>query len=194
VDLHLDLGGLEDLDGWAQFDFFLFCLMALGQVLFVMMWFVLPWWKEWVGRALMVKGSTLALLLLMTIVNTMLALRGVNYKYMQHVQALGYVAVTIGIWSQVLALRYEIRKGNVEDVIHAIRHNTTPRRVQRFRPLLWLGISTAGMGFLWLLLSSWDVLALLATSIGLGLAITHYSITRPVALEPYHYTEESDSL
>lgn len=181
--MHLDLGGVDKLGGWEQFDLGMVCLMTVGQVLFVATWALLPWWKEWVGRALMMKASTLGLLLLMTITNTMFMLRGIRYPGIDVVTAFGYVLVTMGVWAQPLALAHEIRRGNLAEILRARGESQEPL-TRDLRPLLWIGGSTLAAGSVWLVLGNWDVLALLVAGIGVAMLCVRAAVTRePAAVE-----------
>ena len=181
MDLHLDFGGLENLDGWAQFDILLVCVMTIGQSIFVLMWLFLPWWREWVTRALMVKSVTLATLLLVTIINTMLILRGITYPWIDQVQAAGYVLMTLGVWSQAFGLGYEIRQGNIMEMLHAKETKRTAR-IRKFKPLLWIGTICTVLGTYWVVTTDWDVLALILTGVGIGTVIFRFSVSRAVKL------------
>lgn len=185
MSLHFDLGGLNHLDGWSQFDVLMVCLMTVGQIIFVGTWMVLPWWKEWIGRALMIKSSTLALLLGLTITNTMLMLRGIDYRGMNEVQATGYLLVNVGVWSQVIALGSEIRKGTVAEALdmHMTGAQVAATRPHRFRPLKWAGALAIVAGCWWYLASSWDVLSGIVVAIGVGLITINYTTTRPVNID-----------
>lgn len=79
---------------------------TVGQVLFVLMWMTLPWWKAWVGRALMVKSLALAVFLISSLAHFYLP----PYAAQEAVRTLLVFAVTGGIWSQVVAIGVEIRK------------------------------------------------------------------------------------
>lgn len=82
-------------------------LMAVGQTIFIIIWALLPWWKEWIGRALMIKS--VALWLLMTVglivfwIEQAVGMRG----WMEPTMLVTHVFVLIGVWSQVAALAYE---------------------------------------------------------------------------------------
>lgn len=105
--------GLGSLTVGERWEFGLICGMLVGQIAFVIVWALLPWWREWIGRALMAKSAALMLLLAMTIVNTVIMMRHpAGYPYMATVRRVGDSAVLLGIWSQLIAITREIRLGN----------------------------------------------------------------------------------
>ena len=94
------------------FDVGIIHVMLLGQLTFVVLWFRLPWWRQWVGRALMVKSVALGLLLLMVLVNFWITIvTEAEYPWQEWVEIGTHILVTVGIYSQILALVYEMRKG-----------------------------------------------------------------------------------
>jgi hypothetical protein len=108
------LGGLH---GHERFQFAVVCLMAVGQTIFVITWATRPWWQEWIGRALMIKSAALDALLIMSIGFTMVMLRsGELSPWMWWTQDALDALVLAGIWSQVLAMTHEIRKGKLARV------------------------------------------------------------------------------
>jgi hypothetical protein len=144
---------------------------------------VLPWWKEWVGRALMVKSATLALLLGLTVMNTVLLLRGINYRGMDAVQAAGYLLVNIGVWSQVIAIGHEIRVGNAERAVDAHRETQRLPDTRRFRPLAWAGLLGVVAGTFWFFDGTLDILSLMVVGVGVGMLTVYYAVSRPVDLD-----------
>lgn len=78
---------------------------AIGQNLFLVLWLTLPWWRAWVGRALMVKALALAAFLNVAIVHQHVD----PYPAQQLVVMVLFLGVTVGIWSQVAAIGLEIR-------------------------------------------------------------------------------------
>jgi hypothetical protein len=183
VSLHFDFGGLDRLSGWEKFDVLMITTMTVGQVIFVCTWMVLPWWKEWVGRALMVKSATLALLLGLTVMNTVLLLRGINYRGMDAVQAAGYLLVNIGVWSQVIAIGHEIRVGNAERAVDAHRETQRLPDTRRFRPLAWAGLLGVVAGTFWFFDGTLDILSLMVVGVGVGMLTVYYAVSRPVDLD-----------
>ena len=81
---------------------------AICQTLFVILWATLPWWREWIGRALMVKSLSL-----MVYLDWALA-----YHYWPHMPAVRVIGavlfgfITLGIVSQLAALIYEMWRGS----------------------------------------------------------------------------------
>lgn len=80
-------------------------IAAAGQTLFMLMWMTLPWWRAWVGRALMVKSVAMGLFLVSAVVHHHVD----TYAWEPVVVLLLFAGVTLGIWSQVLAIGLEIR-------------------------------------------------------------------------------------
>lgn len=83
---------------------------ALGQTLFVLMWALLPWWRSVVGRALMTKSLMLALYLNWTLV----VYHWGPFTHQQLIAFWLFVGITVGIWSQGVAIGHEIWVGRRE--------------------------------------------------------------------------------
>jgi hypothetical protein len=77
---------------------------AVAQTVFVVLWLTLPWWREWVGRALMIKSVALALFLDFSLINHYAG----DYAWRPYITAALFALVTAGIVSQVIALPYEM--------------------------------------------------------------------------------------
>lgn len=82
-------------------------ISAVGQTLFVLIWMTLPWFKSWVGRALMVKS--LALMALLDEALLFYYLPPVPHEALLGV--LIFALVCLGIWSQVAAIGFEMWRG-----------------------------------------------------------------------------------
>ena len=95
---------LPDLSAVEAYLTALLHVCAIAQTAFVILWLILPWWKEWIGRALMVKSAALMLFLDFSLL--------VHYVGVQwwrpYVSAALFTLVTVGIVSQVIALPYEM--------------------------------------------------------------------------------------
>lgn len=88
-------------------------VLLLGQTVFLIMWAVLPWWREWVGRALMVKSAALWLLISVNLaLYWYTEVTGIYAAWMEWAAYFTHLAVTIGVWSQVAALTYEGRRAH----------------------------------------------------------------------------------
>lgn len=100
----------SDLSLLLKFDVAVVHACLLGQTVFLIMWAVLPWWKEWVGRALMIKSAALWILFS---VNLALFWWSIIFDHFaDHELAISFsthVLVLVGIWSQVVALGHEMR-------------------------------------------------------------------------------------
>lgn len=78
-------------------------LGALGQTAFVAAWISLPgWWREWIGRALMVKSGALAILFNLALVNYIWP--GTVPEWLAKASQL---LIVLGVWSQLAALVHE---------------------------------------------------------------------------------------
>lgn len=76
---------------------------AVGQTLFVGLWFSLPWYTHWVGRALMVKSVALA-----TYLDFAVVLYHVSpFAALPTLSAILFGFITVGIWSQLVVIAYE---------------------------------------------------------------------------------------
>jgi hypothetical protein len=85
----------------------LYTVAAVGQTLFVVLWFLLPWWRTWVGRALMAKSFSLAIILDWALVNY-------HFGPFLHQQAIGlalFGLVALSIWLQLGAISREVWRG-----------------------------------------------------------------------------------
>lgn len=87
---------------------------AVGQTIFLGLWLTLPWWRAWVGRALMVKSSALWVLLVGALVNYWIDKIHGPYPGETAVVLLTHVAVLIGVWSQVFALGWERNRAAIK--------------------------------------------------------------------------------
>lgn len=81
-------------------------IAAVGQVVFVVMWATLPWWRSWVGKALMVKSFGFMVVLLTQVWFYHNVPSSVTVTVQIAIAVFGLV--TIGIWAQVFALGHEI--------------------------------------------------------------------------------------
>lgn len=114
LDLRPDFGGVEHLPALQQFQFLFVALMLVGQLLFLAMWLLLPWWRHWVGRALMTKSVTLGLLLLSTLVTSVIMLRHGPQQWAEWIATILSGLMVLGIWAQVGAIGHEMREGFVQ--------------------------------------------------------------------------------
>lgn len=78
---------------------------AIGQTLFVVLWATRPWYRLWIGRALMVKSATLMIYLdwAVLVVNGWSANRALMAVVL-------FGLITVGIWTQLAALSYEMSR------------------------------------------------------------------------------------
>lgn len=92
---------------------------AAAQTLFVLLWGTRPWWREWIGRALMLKAFSLAVYL-----DWAVAVR--YWPRMPHLELIGvclFGFITVGIVTQLAALGHEMwrwrvpRSASVADVV-----------------------------------------------------------------------------
>lgn len=80
---------------------------AIGQTIFVVTWATMPWWRTWVGGALMTKSASLCAVLWFWVIG----FYAPEYPHRDAVRQALVGAVAVGIWLQVGALAAEIRKG-----------------------------------------------------------------------------------
>lgn len=78
---------------------------AIAQTIFVVIWCTLPWWREWVGRAVMVKGMAIAIYLDSYLLHTHVL---PDYDLEPYVRTGLFAVVVLGIVSQVIALAHEM--------------------------------------------------------------------------------------
>jgi putative copper export protein len=57
-------------DTWQRSAFIAIMVAAIAQTGFVVVYMLRPWWRHYVGRALLVKSASLLIVLWLTIVNT----------------------------------------------------------------------------------------------------------------------------
>lgn len=88
-------------------DIWVIHLATVGQTVFLVLWLSLPWWRAWVGRALMVKSFALWLLLTAAVVSYWVDKSHGPYVGESIVILSTHIAVLIGVWSQVAALGIE---------------------------------------------------------------------------------------
>ena len=83
-------------------------ISAIGQTAFVILWATRPWYREWIGRALMVKSFSLMLFLDRALVLSYLEPRPSRAPLWTTI-LFGFV--TLGIVTQLAALVYEMWRG-----------------------------------------------------------------------------------
>lgn len=76
---------------------------AVGQTIFIVIWSTRPWWRLWIGRALMAKSAALVLVLWFWVVG----FYAPEYTYRDEVRSALIFAVTVGIWLQVVVVVVE---------------------------------------------------------------------------------------
>jgi putative copper export protein len=88
-------------DGWQRWALIVLAISAVGQTGFFLVYSNRPWFSDEVGRALMLKSSSLMVILWLSLVNQFFI-----YKYQEAVTtiALTYVAVAI-VWQFLTILR-----------------------------------------------------------------------------------------
>jgi hypothetical protein len=93
-----------------QFDVWVIHGMLVGQLIFVIRWVRLPWYREWIGRSLMMKSAALLALIAVSIaLFWSLIITDTEWHYALHIQLATHLFVLLGIWSQVVALEREQR-------------------------------------------------------------------------------------
>ena len=101
----------ETLTTQEKIDVWLTHFMFIGQTLFLATWAVMPWWKEWIGRSLMVKSFALWLLIAFGLFQFWWMMAYGNWPFNGWISLATHVLITVGIWSQVFAIAYEKRVG-----------------------------------------------------------------------------------
>ena len=76
---------------------------AIGQTCFVGLYATRPFWRHFVGRALMMKSASLALVLWVSVANIWL-----TYPYQLQVSACLTMLIAAAIWFQFVALVREV--------------------------------------------------------------------------------------
>jgi hypothetical protein len=81
---------------------------AVGQTLFVVLWATLPFYRTWVGRALMIKSLSLMIYLdwAVAVINGW-----VPESHRQNIAVVLFGLITVGIWSQLVAILVEMMRG-----------------------------------------------------------------------------------
>ena len=79
---------------------------AVGQSAFVVMWASFPWWRQWIGRALMTKSVSLCALLWLII----LGAYHPDHWGRATMRDLLFGLMCVGVWFQVWALWHEARQ------------------------------------------------------------------------------------
>lgn len=85
------------LNGWERASLLILIAAAIGQILFVGVYLTRRWWTVRVGRALMAKSSSLALILLLTVIASF-------FRIPEWVSTLALLAVAAAIWYQAYVL------------------------------------------------------------------------------------------
>lgn len=85
---------------------------AVGQVLFVALWFTRPWYRTWIGRALMIKSFSLGLYLVWAVwvihTSPQIARPSGPPTSREYIAFALFGLITVGIWTQLGALSYEM--------------------------------------------------------------------------------------
>jgi hypothetical protein len=85
---------------WERWALVALFVAGLGQAAFVATYMRRPWWRHLVGRALMVKSTSLLLILWLSLANTFITYPG------QEQVAVGVLTLTaLAIWYQLFAIR-----------------------------------------------------------------------------------------
>jgi hypothetical protein len=81
-------------------------ISAVGQTLFVLIWATLPWWRTFIGRALMVKSVALMLYLDWSV----LVYHYGPFNNQNTIGLLLFAFITVGILTQLSVLSREVHK------------------------------------------------------------------------------------
>lgn len=86
-------------DVWQRWALVALAFAAVGQASFVVIYARRPWWRHFVGRALLLKSASLLLILWLSLINSFVAYPG------QEPIAAGVLWLTgLAIWYQVAAI------------------------------------------------------------------------------------------
>lgn len=106
----------ESLGPLEQASVVLVHLMVVGQLLFVALWASFPWWKEWVGRALMIKSFSLLVLLVGSLALFWgFMITDAEWSWAEEFRLGMNAFVTLGIWTQLVAFLVEWRTARREN-------------------------------------------------------------------------------
>lgn len=86
-------------DGWERLALVALIVATLAQSVFILVYGRRPWWRVRVGRALMIKSSTLGVLLWLSLLNAF-----VSYPHQEAVASIALCAVAAAILYQMAAL------------------------------------------------------------------------------------------
>lgn len=100
---------IDWLSGWLHADLAtwtwrLVHISALGQTAFVILWALLPWYRTWVGRALMSKSLALAIYLDFVVVVDHWG----PFGGQQTLAVVLFGLITLGIWTQLGVIAFEV--------------------------------------------------------------------------------------
>ncbi len=98
-------------DGWGRLALAATAIAALGQVLFVVKYLTRSWYAYRVGRALMGKSASLAIVLVLAVI-------GSYYVLPEQMWAVAITAVAVFIWYQTYVLYTSPRYLNLDEEIH----------------------------------------------------------------------------
>lgn len=87
-------------DGWERTALVALLVGAVAQTLFVLIYGTRTWYRVRVGRAIFLKSTALAVVLDLSVVNTLVA----PYRYQEEVGAVAIVVITLTILYQLFAL------------------------------------------------------------------------------------------
>lgn len=85
---------------WQRWALVALFIAAVGQAAFVGVYIHRPWWRHFVGRALMLKSTSLLLILWLSLFNTF-----VTYPGQEQVAVSVLTLTALAIWYQFFAIR-----------------------------------------------------------------------------------------
>lgn len=92
---------------------------AFFQSVFVLMWLILPWWRSWVGRALMLKS--VAFMIALDIQSYFLIHPDVSYDTALAIGVAAFVLIFAGCFAQCVALAFEMKKHTQHEIIKGVK-------------------------------------------------------------------------
>ena len=92
-------------DGWVRWSLVALIVATVGQTLFVLIYATRPWWRARVGRAYMLKSSTLGVVLWLSLI-------GAFYLLPEQIDTFALWAIALAILYQLVALLLSPRNPN----------------------------------------------------------------------------------
>lgn len=92
---------------------------AFSQTVFVVQWVLLPWWRSWVGKALMLKS--VAFMLALQIQVYFMLHPDINYDTALAIGVAAFCLIFAGCTAQCIALKLEVNKYSKHEIIKGVK-------------------------------------------------------------------------